>query len=195
MHEIDDEIAESLFRALGERLGASGSDFRIVVVGGVALLLGGFVRRVTKDVDVIALVDPGSDRLESSQPLPEPLRAAVRRVAVDFGLSDDWLNGAVGAQLPYGLPPAFTQDLTWRRYGGLHVGLAGRSSLIALKLYAGVDDGLRSKHVSDLVALAPTDLEWARAAAWVRRQDTAPEFPRLVEEVIAHVDERVRQRP
>jgi hypothetical protein len=69
----------------------------------------------------------------------------------------------------------------------LHVGLAGRRALIALKLFAAADQGPRSKHASDLLDLAPTSEEWAEAVAWVKEQDCAPEFPGIVDGVVHHV--------
>ena len=67
-----------------------------------------------------------------------------------------------------GLPPWISDDLTWRRFGALLIGLAGRQTLIALKLFAAVDQGPRSVHYQDLVVLAPTDEELDIAASWVR---------------------------
>lgn len=196
MDAIDASGSERLFQALGDLLAAEDREYRLVVVGGVALALGGFVRRGTKDVDVIALVEPGEDgALVPSKPLPPELEVAVRRVGRDFGLPADWLNGQVGALRPHELPPTLVQDLSWRTFGTLHIGLAGRRALIALKLFAAADHAPTSKHVSDLVDLAPTQAEWAEAAAWVKKQDAAAEFAGIVEEVIAHVDQRVQRRP
>ncbi len=82
-----------------------------------------------------------------------------------------------------------TEDITWRNYGGgLDVGLVGRRTLIALKLFAAADGGPGSVHTQDLVALQPTPAELASAAEWVRTQDEAPEWTFLVEEVCRHVD-------
>lgn len=68
----------------------------------------------------------------------------------------------------------------------------GRRTLIALKLFAAVDRGPWSVHVQDLAALAPDDGELRDAAEWVGRQDVAPEFQAILEEVVEHV-RRVRQ--
>jgi hypothetical protein len=70
------------------------------------------------------------------------------------------------------------------------VGLAGRRTLIALKLFATVDQSTRSVHAQDLVTLAPTDAELEDAAQWVALQDASPEFPRLINGVIEHVRAR-----
>lgn len=194
MAAIDPATAERLFRALGDLLSAEGAQFQLVVVGGVAMALGGFTQRTTLDVDVIALADAGQSKLRSADPLPEELERLVRKVARDFGLPNDWLNGAVSAQLAHGLPPGLVEGLTWHRFGGLHIGLAGRRALIALKLFAAADQGPRSKHVSDLTDLAPTHAEWEEATAWVKGQDVAPEFPGIVEGVVQHVIARLQRR-
>jgi hypothetical protein len=85
-------------------------------------------------------------------------------------------------------------NITWRRYGGLHVGLVGRRTLIALKLFAAVDQSVRSVHAQDLLALRPSDAELEAAAAWVVTQDASDSFPRLVAEVVEHVRAHRRDR-
>jgi hypothetical protein len=42
-------------RALGELLAAQGDAAGIIVVGGAAMILGGFATRLTEDVDIIAV--------------------------------------------------------------------------------------------------------------------------------------------
>lgn len=183
---LDAEFLERLLDATGAHLYASGASVTIVVVGGAALALRGWVARTTHDVDVIALAKVGSPELAEPH-LPEALLAATRRVARDFGLPPDWLNPTVGAQFCAGLPPALVDEIEWRRFGGLTVGLAGRSALIALKLFATVDRGPDSVHLQDLLKLAPNDEELAHAKAWVLTQDIAPEWPELVAEAVDHV--------
>lgn len=67
------------------------------------------------------------------------------------------------------------------------MGLVGRRTLIALKLFATVDQSVRSVHGQDLLALNPSDEELDEAAAWVTAQDASDSFPRLVAEVVEHV--------
>ena len=119
--------------------------------------------------------------------MPKPLMNAVETVARDFDLPADWMNAVIGAQWDLGLPPNFEEDLTWRTYGGLRVGLAGRRTLIALKLFAAVDQGPESVHVQDLVSLRPTQKEVKEAANWVRAQDASPSFASMIREVVQHV--------
>jgi len=75
------------------------------------------------------------------------------------------MNTEIAAQWTQGLPLWLAEDLTWRRYGDLKVGLAGRRTLIALKLFAAVDRGPRSVHYQDLVALEPALDELREVAA------------------------------
>lgn len=77
--------------------------------------------------------------------------------------------------------------MTWKTYGGLWVGLAGRRTLIALKLFAAVDHDPQSVHVQDLIALAPTDDELEEAAEWTRKQDESSAFKEMVSEVVTYV--------
>jgi hypothetical protein len=181
------ERARLLLHAAGVILTSERAECRIVVVGGAALALSGLHDRATEDIDVLALVTDGV--LADPVPLPPHLVRAVQRVARDFGVAEDWLNAAVGAQFGCGLPPDTERDLDWQRFGGLHVGVAGRRTLIALKLYAAADQGPRSKHVADLVQLAPTSSDWSAVRSWVVAQDAAPEYPGFVDQVIRHVDD------
>lgn len=140
-------------------------------------------------MDVIAQAswEGGRRRLFPADPLPAGLLRAVARVAKDYGLPEDWLNTAIGAQWDRGLPPGFAEELEWRDYGALEVGFAGRSSLIALKLFAVVDTSATSVHFQDLVTLAPTDNELEEAARWVEGQDEGEHFPRILAEALDHV--------
>lgn len=142
------------------------------MAGGACLNLLGFVQRTTNDVDIIATAQPGPDGRNTQlypppQPLPDALQRAIDIVSRDFGLPADWMNTEIAAQWKQGLPPWLAGDLTWRRYAGLEVGLAGRRTLITLKLFAAVDRGPRSVHYQDLVALEPALDELRDAAEWV----------------------------
>lgn len=161
-----------------------------MVVGGATLNLLGIVQRTTNDVGVIARAFrdvEGVLRLSQAEPFPTSLQHAIRTVARDFGLPENWMNAEVGAQWVQGLPPWILDDITWRPYGHLDVGLVGRRTLIALKLFAAVDSGPRSVHVQDLLALAPTDEELEGARGWVVTQDANENFDSMISRVIEHV--------
>lgn len=185
-----------LFHALGDLLQAEEARVGIVLVGGAALMLQGFVARTTTDVDVIAAARAPGRRGTGVRPpdrLPATFTRAVRRVARDFALGEDWINTVVAAQWKTGLPRGFAGRITWRRYGGLWVGLAGRRDLIYLKLYAAADDiGPGSRHYRDLLALAPTPEELGSAARWTRRQDPSPGFATSLAKVLEHVTRDTR---
>lgn len=197
MNELTD-VLERALSAVGELMTAEKTEVALVVVGGASLNLLGLIDRTTQDVDVIALAtDPIGvvpALLAQPDPLPDALQRAILRVARDFGLAPDWINTAIARQWSQGLPPWLPHDISWRRYGGLHVGLVGRRTLIALKLFAAVDQSVRSVHAQDLLALKPSDAELDEAAAWVSLQDASDAFPRLIGEVVEHVREHRRDR-
>lgn len=189
MDYLDAPALEELLAAVGEHLAAVGESVAIVVVGGGALSIMGWVDRTTNDVDVIARArrEEGRWVMGPPEPLPGILIEAVARVARDYGLPTDWLNTAAAMQWRTGLPDRFVEEVEWRAFGALEVGFAGRSSIIALKLFAAVDQGSESVHFQDLIALHPLDSELEDAADWVARQDPTPGFPALVEDEVANV--------
>ena len=180
---------ERVFAALGELLTAEGMEFGIVVLGGAALNLLGIVERTTRDVDVLAItsstLEDGLPSLTPPEPLPEPLKRAIDRVARDFRLPEDWVDTTMGLQLQTGLPPGLERRIHWSRYGGLVVGLVDRYDLIYFKLYAAADSGgPTSVHYQDLIALRPSSIELQEAATWVRKQDPSPGFSIILEQVM-----------
>jgi len=188
---LDNTMAEAMLRAVGERLASAGATANLVVLGGAAMNLHGFVARPTRDVDVLARAEVPDGALRHPEPLPAALLDAIRQVAVDFNQPPDWMNTAVAQQWLTGLPPGLEKRVTWREYGALRVGLVAREDLIAFKLYAASDNGPRSVHVSDLLALRPSEEELAAAAAWIRTQDTSVEFHAIVERVIEYVRDHI----
>jgi hypothetical protein len=149
------------------------------------------VDRATDDVDVIARAEGSGEEamLIPPDPMPEALEEAVGRVARDFGLPSGWLNTAVANQWETSLPPSLDEDLTWHRFGGLRVGVAGRRPLIALKLLAAVDQGgKQSVHYQD-VRLDPTDKELEEAREWAKSKDPSPVVANHIDQVIRHVRE------
>lgn len=191
----ENDIARAL-RAVGQLLEADSRRIGVVVIGGAALNLLGIVARPTRDVDIIALAaSPGQPRVlvRPPRPLPDILTKAIRQVAKDFGLPGDWMNGEPAGQWDVGLPEGFGERVEWRTYGGLDVGIADRIDLIFFKLEATADQpSSDSRHFRDLVALNPSENEWALATAWVREKNVGSEYQTIVDRVIAHVA-RVRR--
>lgn len=183
-----DQLRDAL-SAVGEILESEDEEVSIVIVGGTSLNLSGIVDRTTDDVDVIARAETeeGEVTLIRPDPMPKVLEEAIQRVARDFSLSSKWLNTAVGNQWETSLPPSLQEDLTWQRFGGLRVGVAGRRPLIALKLLAAVDQGQQSVHYQDLVRLDPTEEEFEEARAWAETEDPSPTIAKHIDQVIRHV--------
>ncbi len=189
---LDHGGIERCLTAVGEQLAAAGETASIVIVGGAALNMIGVVSRTTRDVDVIARGESATT-LIPPEPFPPALQSAVERVARDYQLSPNWMNGHVGAQWGTGLPAGFAERVEWRQLGALRVGLAGRLDLISLKLYAAADDvGPSSRHYQDLLALDPTPEELEFAAEWGRGQDASQGFRQSLEGALAHVRRKSR---
>jgi hypothetical protein len=159
--------------------------FEIVVIGGGGLLLLGLIKRPTKDLDALAIVEGGEYQL--ARPLPPALREAIEDTARVLGLVEDWLNPGPTDQLKHGLPAGFRERTTQHAFGGLVVHLAARFDQICLKLYAAVDSGRKSTHVQDLIGLNPLNEELRDAAVWVKQQDAGAEFPNFVDDVVTHI--------
>ncbi len=120
--------------------------------------------------------------------MPEILIGAVKTVARDLGLAENWLNTGPALQWSAGLPPDLQSRIHWRRYSGLWVGIVDRYDLIFFKLFAAADSsGPGSVHYRDLIALRPTPIELKAAGSWVESQDASPEFALVLEQVNATV--------
>ena len=165
-----DEL-DSLLQALGEHLAAGGATpVDLVICGGTAMNALGFVNRPTKDVDVVALLEAATvdrKKLVSATPLPVSVQEARRRVALDHGIPETWLNDGPADLMRLGLPVGCEERLVTRPYGRcLTVHVLGRFDLICLKLYAWSDTGT-PRHGQDLKALKPTPEELSVASHWV----------------------------
>jgi hypothetical protein len=159
---------------LGALMEERGHSYDLVLIGGGALMLSGLIERPTKDLDVLARME--LDNLVPAEPLPEPLQMAVRDVPEILDLDPAWLNGGPTSLLDQPLPSGFMGRLETRTFGGLTVRIASRVDQVAFKRYAAVDQGPRSKHVSDLRKLAPTSGELVAAANWCRTHDPSAGF-------------------
>jgi len=190
---------DRIFQALGEILEVQGEEIGIVIAGGLALKVLGIVDRTTSDLDVLAIGDLSGEDVPTSirrpDSMPPGIQEAIRRVARDFGLPDDWLNTDVAAQWETSLPPGLEDRITWHKYAALHVGVISRQDLIAFKLYAAVDRTKESVHYKDLVALAPTDAELEFAERWITEdEDPSPVIRDQLQQVIRELKHDVGQR-
>lgn len=133
-----------------ERLGSlcpAGTE--IVLAGGAALILGGYVDRATNDGDVI-----------HSAPRLAEIADLLAAVAEERGLPPEWLNDGVRGWADV-LPTEFGTRLEEvGTYGALRVRRLGRLDLIVMKFFA-----LRPQDLEDLAALAPgpDEIEFVRA--------------------------------
>lgn len=170
---------------LGSLIDATHDEVAIAIIGGSALLLDGSVTRVTRDVDVVAFVEGEDLRAEATG--ADVFARHVLAVALELGLDPGWLNlGPVGL-LDAGLPQGFLARCRVEDFGALRVYIANRYDLIHTKLYAAVDQGPTSKHMSDLLALAPTPAELDAARAWCCIQDVSAPFAAEVDAAVSWV--------
>ena len=172
--EITRETLDVILAALAEQLRSLDAQQEIVVIGGSALTALGLVKRATRDVDLLAIAEDGE--LHPAEPLPEALRMARDRVARDFDLAENWLNGGPTDLLTWGLPVGFMTRVVTRHYGNaLTVHFAGRVDQIHFKLFAMVDQA-GGRHEADLRALQPSKDELIAAARWSVTQDPSPGY-------------------
>lgn len=169
------EQFDQALRLLSSRLALAGAPaYNLVVCGGTALVATELVMRVTRDVDIVAMVDADGNLIDPA-PLPTPLIAAAQEIAEDLDLPDNWLNNGPssgkGGLFRLGLPDDLLERLTWKTFGdNLNVGFIGRYDQIHFKLYAAVDQ-MGSYHATDLQSLEPTEEELLAAANWSRSHD------------------------
>jgi hypothetical protein len=180
MNHLAPETLQNALSALAGFLEADGAEPEsLVVIGGSALITLGIISRTTKDVDIMAGVDPERG-LVDPRPLSEALKAAADKVALELQLDPHWLNTGPADQVLAGLPEGFLSRLTRHEYGPcLTIFYPDRFDLIHLKLFAIVDQGA-GRHVRDLASLQPTDAELMLAARWVLTQDVGEVFPQIV---------------
>jgi hypothetical protein len=178
--ESEDQFNETL-ELLGALLAQRTSErLSLVVCGGSALIALGLVPRATKDIDIIAFIDGG--RLVFASAMPSVLQESANLVAHEKGLPSDWLNlgpaSLYNEDLPnWGFPAGFQVRLTRRDFGPvLSIYLVSRTDQIFLKLYAAVDKGGPSQHLTDLVSLNPSDEELVKAAKWAMLHDPSKAF-------------------
>lgn len=179
---INVDTLDVILAALADQLRSIGERQDLVVIGGSALTALGLVRRATRDVDLVAIAENGE--LRSADPLPGALRVARDRVARDFGLDENWLNGGPTGLLKWGLPEGFMGRIVTRRYSdALAVHFASRLDQIHFKLFAMVDQA-GGRHEADLRALSPSREELIAAARWSMTQDPSPGYRMVLEDAL-----------
>lgn len=181
MNQLTTTLLKEALEAVSAFLDAEKAEpEHLVVIGGSALIALGLVSRTaTRDVDVMADVDPVKG-LVDPRPMSDALQRAAHKVAVEFDLDLKWLNTGPADQLRTGLPDGFVSRLSCHPVGPrLTLYYPDRVDLIHFKLFAVVDQG-PGRHLRDLQDLSPTDEEILAAARWVLTQDAGEVFPMIV---------------
>lgn len=182
---LDQTRIHELLDRVGQLLRERGEAVEVVAIGGATLLLLGFIKRATNDVDVIGTVE--NDSVVALDALPAPLAHAVADIADLEGVSPDWVNTQASSVVSQGLPVGFLSRCVRREFGGLVLRLVGRKDQLWLKLHAAADRGIPTgKHVRDLQALAPTREELLEAAQVCRDHDPSEGFAAVLAQVLAH---------
>ncbi|MCK4395472.1 hypothetical protein KAW96_02635 [candidate division WOR-3 bacterium] len=181
---------EKVLMALSEQLDAVGASMiEMVVCGGAALNIIGYVQRTTEDVDIISFVDKDADGktvLIKASPLKPVLVEAAKKVQRDFNLKENWLNAGPASVMDFGLPERLMNRVETRNYGkNLIIHFLTRYDQIHFKLYAAVDRG--GKHVDDLLALRPTAEELEKAACWSMAHDISDGYKTVLKSFLEQI--------
>jgi len=149
-----------------EQLG--GDSINVGICGGAALILTDLIDRTTKDIDTLFPI-----------PWPPLFTEAVKIVARNYGLSENWINSGPDMLTSMGLPDGFMERAKTKEFGKrLTVYFASRYDQIFFKVYASADRG--GYHVDDLLALNPTSDEILAAARWCRTHDPSDGFMQIL---------------
>lgn len=184
--EIDSASLEEALMVLGQLLADRDHYYEVVAIGGGSLLLLRQIERTTKDLDLVALVKNG--RFVSADPLPKTLLQAAEEVGKTLELGKNWLNIGPASLLDMGLPPGFMSRMHTRHFKGLTIHLADRFDQICFKLYASVDQGPRSKHFADLIALKPSIEELRQAKSWCISHDVSENFASEIDKAMGSLN-------
>ncbi len=142
---MEDQQVELYLQELGDQLEQRGFEepVRIMIVGGVYMLLMVKNRKSTEDVDVM-LMD--MEDTTNQTPQTKAFQTAVRAVAQKHKLKRKWMNDDVAYFIRDMAPEPEAQ--LWQKYKKLHVYLPVKEYILALKLMV-----FRPKDVNDVEAL------------------------------------------
>lgn len=171
--KIDNKSIDVVLKALNAQLETINKRIELVVCGGSALAAIGLVKRTTKDIDVLGIVERNNGKLLIKKAvLPNWFEEAANKVARDFNLPKDWINAGPTSLVDLGLPEGLENRLKMLSYGkNLTVHYISRLDQIFLKLYAAVDRG--GYHLQDLMKLKPSEEEIEKAARWSMTHDVS----------------------
>jgi len=175
---------EKILNAFNLQLEKIGKKLEIIVCGGSALSIIGLVKRVTKDIDVLAFVEKTDSHFKIVRAdFPGWLKEVISKIARDFGLPQNWMNPGPTSLVDLGLPEGLEDRLIKRNYGdNLTVYYISRFDQIHFKLYASVDRG--GYHVDDLLELKPTSEELEAAARWSMTHDVSEGYRNVLKHLL-----------
>lgn len=176
----DKKGTEQILEALAAQMKEQGlPHLELLICGGSALNIVGFLERTTKDVDVVAMIErdiKGKILLHKGSEAIKKITDAITKVTRDFNLPDGWMNSGPESVLDFGLPKGFEDRVETKEYSDkLTLHFLGRLDQICFKLYAAVDQGA-GKHLDDLTKLKPTSEEIETAARWSMTHDVSEPY-------------------
>jgi hypothetical protein len=188
----DKQGIEAALSALSEELLKAGvRRLEMVVCGGAALNVLGYIKRTTVDVDIMAFVDEnknGITILNKTTPLESEFLKAVERVRNNFNLSEHWINASPASVIDFGLPNGLMDRVETRIYGeNLIVHFLSRYDQIHFKLYAAADQTRKDVHYQDLIDLNPTKEEFEAAARWCMTHDISAVFKEVLIDLLTQL--------
>jgi len=188
----DKQGIEAVLSAFSEQLAETGvRHFEMVVCGGAALNVLGYIKRTTVDVDIMAFVDEGKNGaaiLNKTTPLEAEFVKAASRVQTDFNLPDHWIDTKLSLVIDLGLPSGLMDRAETIKYGSnLIVHFLSRYDQIHFKLYAAADSARGSVHYQDLLDLKPTAEELGAAARWCITHDVSEEFKEILKDLLGQL--------
>ena len=172
--------AEELRRLLDLLDSEIGNPLEVFVIGAANLIARDLLARETMDIDVIVPPEFSSEVL-----------AAVARIAANETSPPKWINTMPSRDARFLAPGWRVRSSVFFAGKRLHVFLLGRKDMVGLKIAAAFDR--QRSDADDLLAMNPTDEEWAFGREWARNYDTNPDWPRLIDELVAALKERQRE--
>lgn len=182
MNPLDERRIDEALTRFGETLDMDlDAPLEVIVCGGAALNIAGYVRRTTTDVDVLGFLDVEEGEVERPE-LPREFERARKEVQEELGLQKRWINTGPSLLVP-AVPEGLTDRLEAKPYSDKFVvHILGRRDQVFLKTYASIDEP--DPHRSDLRELEPTEAELIEATMWAV-SNYPPDWPRepVVDEV------------
>ncbi len=170
---------DHLRRLFGLLDAAMKEPLEIYLIGAANLIAQNVLTRETHDIDVI--VPPE---------FPSDVREAVAKISQAEKIPPKWINTMPASDARF-LAAGWKERVSLFYEGRrLRVNLLGRKDMVGLKIAAAFDR--QRFDADDLLAMNPSEEEWAFGQAWARNYDANPEWPRLIDELVSKLKERQR---